>query len=160
MRLKSRKELRRKASAYRKEEERGEAPNGGFPVCGASASAKFTVLLIGGFPRQNSHRYIVCPLKIALQLLLQIVKRIETQVVVKAFLIVSVAAFNLAVMPRRSRSENMMPYMVIVAEQIKRVNAFCFGGVSKFTPTVCLDLGRSITEPSNCSLDKIDRGAT
>ena len=55
---------------------------------------------------------------------LQIVERIEAQIVVKPFLIVTVAAFNFAVVPRCPRTENMMMYMITAAKHIKRMNAF------------------------------------
>ena len=89
---------------------------------------------------------------------MQIVERIETQIVVKPFLIVTVAAFNFAVVPRGSRTKNMMIYVVRVAENIKRMNTFCLNRVGKFRTAVCLYYRGRITEPNNCSLHKINRG--
>ena len=54
--------------------------------------------------------------------------------VVKTLLIVSVTTLNFSIVPRRSRSENMMTDMISLAKHIKKMNAFCFGDVSKFAP--------------------------
>ena len=80
--------------------------------------------------------------------------------VVKPFLIVTVTAFYFAVVPRRSRSKDVMPYMIMTAKHVKWMNAFRFGSMSEFRSAVCLYLFRSIAEPMNRAFDKVNGGIT
>ncbi len=64
--------------------------------------------------------------------------------VVKTLLIVYVTTLNFSIVPRCSRPENMMTDMIPLAKYIKRMNAFCFGDVSKFASTVGLDFQRYV----------------
>ena len=69
---------------------------------------KLSVLLSGRLPTEYCHGNVVGAAQITLHLFLQIGKRIEAQIVIETLLIVSVAPFNLAVVPRCSRSEDMV----------------------------------------------------
>ena len=87
-------------------ERRGEAPSGDCKS-GAESSAgvfQFQLLLVRRFPAEDSHRNAVRTAQIALHLGLKISEGIEFQVVVEAFLVVSVASLNLSVVPRSPRT--------------------------------------------------------
>ena len=116
---------------------------------------EFRLLLIWGFPAENGHRNTVGTAQIALHLLLKISERIEAQIVVEAFLIVSVASLNFAIVPRCSRTNKLMLNFVTVTEHVKRMNTLGVKEMSKFCPVVSLnDLG-SVTEKGNSSLHKV-----
>ena len=116
--------------------------------------------MAGRFPAEYCHRYVIGSVQISFHLLLQIVERIEAEVVVKPFLIVTVTAFHFAVVPRCSRPKDVMPYMIMTAKHVKWMNAFRSSSVSEFGPAVCLYFFRSIAEPKNCSFYKVDGGIT
>ena len=116
---------------------------------------EFGLLLVRGFPAENCHRNTVRTTQITLHLLLQIGKGIEAQIIVKAFLIVSVASFDLAVMPWRSRTDKLMLNLVVSAEYVKRMRALGFCEMGKFSSVICLDRLGSVTEKDNSTLYKV-----
>lgn len=89
---------------------------------------------------------------------LQVCKGIESQIVVKSLLIVPVASLDLAVVPRRSWSDQLMLDLVMVTEYIKGMYALGFGEMGKFCSVVGLNFLRRITEESDCTLDKVYGG--
>ena len=91
---------------------------------------------------------------------MQIVERIELQVIVETLLIVSVTALDLTVVPRGARTENVMMDTVFGAEYVEVVNALCFCGMSELTAAVRLNLLRSIAEVDDRSFHKIHGGIT
>ena len=116
--------------------------------------------MVRRFPAEYCHRYVIGSVQVSFHLLLQIVERIETEMIVKPFLIVTVTAFHFPVVPRRSRPKDVMPYTIMTAKHVKWMNAFRFGSVSEFGPTVCLYLFWSIAKPMNRSFDKVNGGIT
>ena len=92
-----------------------------------SAATEFTLPPVRTFPSENCHWDVVGTYQIPLHLLLQVVERIELQIVVKPFLIVPVTAFHLAVMPRRSRTDQLVRDVVFVAEYVQRMYAVRLG---------------------------------
>ena len=75
--------------------------------------------------------------------------------VVEAFLVVSVASLNLAVVPRRSRADRFMRNTKMVEKSIKVMHAFRFLRVAELTAIICLYRFRSIPKVSNSSLHEI-----
>ena len=75
----------------------------------------FLPFLKRGSPTKNAHRYSVGSIKVVFHLQLEIIEGIEAQVVVEAFLIVTMTAFYLAVMPRRSGPDRLMPDIQFLA---------------------------------------------
>ena len=116
---------------------------------------KFNLLLVGRFPTENSHRNTIRATQITLHLLLKISKGVETQIIVKAFLIVSVASLDLAVMPRRSRTDKLMLNLVVSAEHVKRMCTLGFGEMGKFCSVVSLNRFWRITEEDNSAFYKV-----
>ena len=107
---------------------RGEAPSGD---CKSGAGSRagvfqFRLLLIGGLPPKNRHRDSVRTAQITLHLLLKIRKRIETQIVVKPFLVVSVTSLDLSIMPRGSRTDQFVLDLVVITEHVKRMDTIGF----------------------------------
>ena len=102
---------------------RGVAPSGGRKVVARSCASAFKLflLLVWRFPTENSHGNAVRTAQIPSHLLLQIEKGIEAQMVVEPFLIVSVASLDLSVMPRRSRTNQLVLDLVAITEYIKRM---------------------------------------
>jgi hypothetical protein len=130
---------------------RGEGPNGDCKsgaVSGVGAF-QFGLLLVRRFPTENSHRNVVCTPQIPFHLLSQIAERVKPPIIVKAFLIVSMASLDLAIMPRCSRTNELVFYMVLITEKIKRMNAFCFYKMREFCAVVGLDCLWSIAKEDN-----------
>ena len=78
--------------------------------------------------------------------------------IVKTFLIVSVASFNLAVMPRRSWTDKLMLDFVMIAKYVKGMYALGFGEMGKFCTIIRLNDLRCIAKEGNSTLDKINCG--
>ena len=76
--------------------------------------------------------------------------------VIEAFLIVSVASFDLAVMPRCSWANQLMLDLVTVTEHIKRMNSLGLGEMSKFHSVICLYRLGSISKENNCAFYEVD----
>ena len=75
--------------------------------------------------------------------------------VVETFLVISVTSFNLAVVPRSSRTDCFVRNIEMVEESIKVMYSLCFLCVAKFTAIVRLYRFRSIAKVSNSSLHEI-----
>ena len=75
--------------------------------------------------------------------------------VVETFLVVSVATFYLAVMPRGSRTNRFVFNTKMVEKSIKIMNTFCLLRIAKLTAIIRLYRFRSITKVSNSSLHEI-----
>ena len=86
---------------------------------------------------------------------MKIRKGIETQIIVKAFLIVSVAAFNLSVMPWGSRTDKLVLYLAVITEYVKRMDAIGLFEVSKFRSVVGLDRFGRITKEDDRAFCKV-----
>ncbi len=114
--------------------------------------------LIRGFPSENRHGNSVGTVQISFHLRLQVVKRVETQGIVKTFLVVAMAPFHFPVMPRSPRPNQLVLNVVFVAKHIQRMYAVCFRGMCKLRPVICLQNVRSVTEEFNCSFEKIHCG--
>ena len=87
----------------------------------------FLSFLQGGFPFQHTHGNPVGAPKVTLHLKLEIFVRVEAEVVVEAFLVISVAAFDLAVVPRSLRPNRLMADVELTTEKIKQMDTICFG---------------------------------
>ena len=74
--------------------------------------------------------------------------------VVETFLVVSAAAFDLAVMPRGSRADRFVCNAEIVEKCIKTMHTLCLLCVAEFASIIRLYRFRSIAEVSNSSLQK------
>jgi len=136
---------------------RGEAPSGGCKVVARSSARAFKLflLLVRRFPTENGHGNAVRTAQIPSHLLLQIEEGIEAQMVVEPFLIVSVASLDLSVMPRRSRTNQLVLDLVTVTEYVKRMRALGIEEVSKFRAVVGLNCLGGVTKKGNGSLHKV-----
>ena len=139
---------------------RGEAPSGDCKVGARSGgrSLQLQLLLVGRLPPECGHRDTVGAAQIALHLSLKISEGIEFQVVVEAFLVVSVASLHLSVVPRSPWANELMLDMVSVAEHIERMNPLCIEEMGELRAVIGLNDFGSITEKGDGALDKIDRG--
>ena len=89
---------------------------------------------------------------------LEILKGIEFEVIVKAFLVISVASFYFSVMPRCFRTNCLVLNVQFFAEQIKWMYPIRFRRVGELTAVVGLnDLG-SISKEYNGTFREIDGG--
>ena len=109
------------------------------------------------FPAEDRHGDVVASAQVSLHLKLQIVERIEAQVVIESFMIVSVAALDFAVVPRRSRADRFVRDAVFLAKQVQRVYALRLRGMAKLAAVVGLHDLRRIAEKGDCALHKIHR---
>ena len=116
---------------------------------------KFCLLLVRRFPTENSHGNTVRTAQITLHLLLEICKGVKTKIIVETFLIVSVASLDLAVVPRGSRTNELMLDPVTVTEHIKRMNTLSIEEMSKLRAIIRLNYLRSISKEDDCTLYKI-----
>ena len=121
-------------------------------------SLQIQLHLVGRLPAEHSHRDTVGAAQIALHLSLKISEGIEFQVVVEAFLVVSVASLNLSVVPRSPWTNELMLDMVLVAEHIERMNPLCIEEMGELRAVIGLNGFGSITEKGYGTLDKIDCG--
>lgn len=140
-------------------ERRGEAPSGDCKVGAGSSTGVFEllVLLVRGQPVEDSHRNTVRATQITLHLFLQIMERIETQMVIEALLIASVASLDLSVVPRRSGANELVLDLIVIAEYVKGMGALCTNKVGKFRSVVRLNDLWCITKKHDRSLYKIYR---
>ena len=86
---------------------------------------------------------------------MKIRKRIETQIVVKPFLVVSVTSLDLSVMPRGSRTDQFVLDLVVITEHVKRMDTIGFLEMGELHAIVGLDRFGSISEKENGTLYKI-----
>ena len=77
--------------------------------------------------------------------------------VIEALLIVSVASFDLAVVLRCSRSEDMVMNVAAAAKHIERMHTLRLCRMREFRTAVCLYFRRCISEPNNRSFYEINR---
>ena len=89
---------------------------------------------------------------------MKIGKRIEAQMVIEAFLIVSVTSFDFAIMPRSPGTNKLMLDLVVSAEQVKGMYSLGFGEMSKFHAIVGLNCLWSITEKDDGTFYKVYGG--
>ena len=116
---------------------------------------KVGLLLVRRFPAKNSHGNAIGTAQITLHLLLKIGEGVETQIIVKAFLIVSVASLDLSVMPRGSRTNELVLNLVACTEYVKRMYALGFCKVGKFHTVIGLNDLRRIAEKDDCTFYEI-----
>ena len=119
---------------------------------------KFCLLLIRRFPAENRHRDGVRTTQIPLHLLLKIGKGIEAQMVIEAFLIVSVASLDLAVVPRSSRTYEFVLNLVVITEHVKWMHSLGFSEMGKFHTVICLNNLWSVSKKDNGTFYKVDSG--
>ena len=85
----------------------------------------------------------------------QIVIRMKLQKVIKTFLIVSVAAFYFAIMPRCSRTNQLMDYVIFAAKTVKNMYSVRFLVIRKFSAIISLYDFRSIAKEGDRTLYKV-----
>ena len=78
--------------------------------------------------------------------------------VVETFLVVSVTSLDFAVMPRRSRTNELVLNIVLSTKNIKRMCTLCSNKMCKFCTVVSLNCLRSIAEEDNCTFYKVYDG--
>ena len=139
------------------ERERSGATNERAAPGGASAPAKLAVALIRRSPPENCHRNVVRAVKVSPHLLLKVIHRIESQIIVEPLLIISVAALDLAVVPRRFRDDQFVPYPIPFAENIKRMDSFRAFVMGEFRSVIGLDDIRRIAEIGDRPFYKVNR---
>ena len=103
------------------------------------------------FPAEDRHGDVVASAQVSLHLKLQIVERIEAQVVIESFMIVSVAALDFAVVPRRARADRFVRDAVFLAKQVQRMHALRLCRVAKLAAVVGLHDLRRIAEKGDCA---------
>ena len=86
---------------------------------------------------------------------MQIGEGVETQVVVEAFLVVSVAPLDLSVVPRSSRANKFVLNPSAVAEHVKRMSAVGSYKMSELCAVVGLYGLRKITEEDGGTLHEV-----
>ena len=77
--------------------------------------------------------------------------------VVKAFLVVSVASFHLSVVPRCPRPKQLVLDLQSCTLNVHWMDHPAFLEMSELTSIVCLNDFRKVSEIGNCSVNKIDR---
>ena len=75
--------------------------------------------------------------------------------VVEAFLVVSVASFNLPIMPWCPRSNQLVDDLQSRTLDVHRVNHFAFPEMCELTSVVCLDDLREVSEIGDCPANEI-----
>lgn len=120
-----------------------------------TVALQLPALLNRRHPTQHGHRNPIGSAQITLQLQLQIIVGIEAQVIIEPSLIVSVAAFHLAVMPWRLGSDRLMDDMKLIAKDVQRMNSLCPLCIRKLAAIIRLNQLGCITEVDNGSLYKI-----
>ena len=116
--------------------------------------------LIRGFPPENRHGDSVGTVQIPFHLHLQVAERVEAQMIVKTFLVVTMASFRFSVMPRCPRTNQLVLNVVFVAKYIQRAHAVCFRGMRKLRSVICLQNVRSVAEEFDCPFEEVHRGET
>ena len=76
--------------------------------------------------------------------------------IIEAFLIVSVASLNLAVVPWRSRTKDVIVYAVTIAKNVHGMDSSRLCGMRKFSTAVCLNFLRCISKPCNRPLYEVN----
>ena len=77
--------------------------------------------------------------------------------IVESFLIIAMAALNLAIVPRRSRADGFVSNAVFRAKQLQWVHTLRLCRVAKLAAVVGLYDLRRIAKESDCALHKIHR---
>ena len=106
-------------------------------------------------PAQHTHRDSIGTGQVVFHLFDQVIVGVKTQVVIEAFLIVSVAAFHLAVVPRRPWTDQVMPDPQLLTQQIEDMRPFRWPEVREFTAVIRLDFLRLITEKADGAFYKV-----
>ena len=115
---------------------------------------------IRGLPTEDGHGDAVGAVEPAFELQLKIMEGIELQEVVEPLLIVSMASLDLTVVPRRSRTKDVMNDTVLIAKHVKGMDTLRFGSMCKLSALIRLDLLRCITEILDRSLNEVNGGIT
>ena len=77
--------------------------------------------------------------------------------VVKAFLIVSVASFHFSIVPWRTRSNQLVNDLLSRTLNIHRVDHFCLFEMGKLSSVVCLNYLRKVSETGGRSANEVHR---
>ena len=80
------------------------------------------------------------------------------QIVIEALLIVPVTSLNLSVVPRSSRTNKLVFYLVVSTESIKKMYAFGLGKVGKLRAVIRLNCFGGISKEHNGTFYKIHCG--
>ena len=80
--------------------------------------------------------------------------------IIESLLVVSVAAFHLAVMPRCCRAYRLVCDVKAATKNIQGMNSFCLLCVGKLSAIVCLDHIRCIAEVDDRTLHEIHGAVT
>ena len=94
------------------------------------------------------------------QLTIQIFHAAERFPFIEIPLIVSMASLDLTVVPRRSRTKDVMNDTVLIAKHVKGMDTLRFGSMCKLSALIRLDLLRCITEILDRSLNEVNGGIT
>ncbi len=92
----------------------------------ANFSGQLALHLVRGKPAKYGHRNIIAAIQIALHLELQVVKRIDSQVIIKTLLVVSVDYFYFNIVPWCPWTNSLVIYMNFGTKDVQRMNAICF----------------------------------
>ena len=94
--------------------------------------------LIWGEPAEYGHRNAVAAIQIAPHLLLQILKGVEAQKIVKALLVVAMTSLYFSVVPGWPRKNRLVNHMNLIAKRIEEVHSRCFCRIAKLAAIVHL----------------------
>ena len=108
------------------------------------------------YPAEYSHRNSIWATHISVHLLFQILERVEAQKVIESLLIVSVAAFNLSVVPWRSWANKFVVNSYTFTKAIKGMCTATISGISKFKTIISLDDFRLIPKVGYCTFYKVN----
>ena len=78
--------------------------------------------------------------------------------VIETFLVISVAALDLSVVPGGTRTKDMVVNMELGAEDVKGMDTVCICRMSKLTAAVGLNLFGSVTEIDDGPFHKVHGG--
>ena len=119
-------------------------------------------LLDGGQPvlfavrgGQDSAGDAVGTVEVFRHLRLEILEAVEPQGLIEALVVVPVASFHLAVMPWRSRLDELVPDAVVPAEPVQRVGSVGLSGMRELRPVVGLDGSWDVSEMLEGAQDEI-----
>ena len=107
---------------------------------------------------KHGHGNVIAVTQIALHLILQIFEGVEFQKIIKPLLIISVTSFYLSVVPWRFRANRLAIHVNFIAKHIEGVDSIRFCRVAEFSPVVCLNCFRSISEEGNGPFEKVHTG--
>lgn len=112
-------------------------------------------LLNGRLPSEDGHRNTVGAVQVTFHLEQEILVGEKLEVIIKAFLVISVAALHLTIMPGRLGTDCLVDNVKPAAKNIQRMHAISLLGMGKFSAVVRLDYVRCIAKVNNRTLHKV-----